>query len=62
MPIAMSVNMFRLRWTIDDQPRSKNGQPPHKYHGRCEGEFKPSETSAADEIVQGMARASYRRS
>ncbi len=25
--------MFRLRWTIEDQPRSKNGQPPHRTTG-----------------------------
>jgi hypothetical protein len=33
MPIAMSVNMFRLRLTSDAQPRWKNGQPPQRTTG-----------------------------
>ena len=33
MPIAMSVNMLRLRLTSDCQPRTKNGQPAHSTTG-----------------------------
>ena len=33
VPSAISVNIFRLRFTIDAQPRSKNGQPPHRTTG-----------------------------
>lgn len=33
MPIATSVNMLRLRVTIDCQPRTKNGQPAHSTTG-----------------------------
>ena len=33
MPMAMSVNMFRLRLTIDAQPRSKNGRPQYRTTG-----------------------------
>src|SRR5580704_10456403 len=29
----MRVNMFRLRWTIEAQPRSKKGHPPHSTTG-----------------------------
>ena len=33
MPIAISVNMLRLRVPIDCQPRTKNGQPAHSTTG-----------------------------
>ena len=33
VPSAISVNMFRLRLTMDCQPRTKNGQPPHSTTG-----------------------------
>ncbi len=33
MPSAISVNMLRLRVTIDFQPRTKNGQPAHSTTG-----------------------------
>lgn len=33
MPIAISVNMFRLRLTIDCQPRSKKGHPAQSTTG-----------------------------
>src|ERR1700735_1242110 len=33
VPIAISVNMFSFRRTIEATPRSKNGQPPHKTTG-----------------------------
>ena len=33
MPIAISVNMLRLRVTTDCQPRTKNGQPAHSTTG-----------------------------
>ena len=33
VPMAMSVNMLRLRLTIDAQPRWKNGQPPQRTTG-----------------------------
>ena len=32
-PSAISVNMFRWRFTTDAQPRTKNGQPPHSTTG-----------------------------
>ena len=31
--MAISVNMLRLRLTIDAQPRWKNGQPPQSTTG-----------------------------
>src|SRR6266404_4522676 len=31
--MAISVNMFRLRWTTDAQARSKNGHPPQSTTG-----------------------------
>ena len=33
VPMAISVNMFNERWTIDCQPRSKIGQPHSKTTG-----------------------------
>src|SRR5438128_2532482 len=33
MPMAISVNIFRLRVTSDCQPRTKNGQPAHSTTG-----------------------------
>ena len=33
MPIAISVNMFRLRVTSEFHPRTKKGQPPHRTTG-----------------------------
>ena len=33
MPIAISVNMFRLRVTSDCQPRTKKGQPAQRTTG-----------------------------
>ena len=33
MPIAIRVNMLRLRVTSDCQPRTKNGQPAHSTTG-----------------------------
>ena len=33
MPMAISVNMFRLRVTSDCQPRTKKGQPAHSTTG-----------------------------
>src|SRR5580698_548627 len=33
VPIAISVNMLVLRFTIDAHPRWKNGQPPHSTTG-----------------------------
>ncbi|MGY3440277.1 hypothetical protein ACVW17_000278 [Bradyrhizobium sp. USDA 4473] len=33
MPIAISVNMLRLRVTTDCQPRAKNGAPAHSTTG-----------------------------
>ena len=33
MPMAISVNMLRLRVTRDCQPRTKNGAPPHSTTG-----------------------------
>jgi hypothetical protein len=33
VPSAISVNMFGLRFPIDCQPRTKNGQPPHTTTG-----------------------------
>ena len=33
VPIAISVNMLRLRVTSDCQPRSKNGQPAQSTTG-----------------------------
>ena len=33
MPSAMSVNMFKLRFTTDCQPRTKNGHPPQSTTG-----------------------------
>ena len=33
MPIAMSVNMLRLRLTSERQPRTKNGHPAHSTTG-----------------------------
>ena len=33
MPIAISVNMLRLRVSSDCQPRTKNGQPAHSTTG-----------------------------
>ena len=33
MPSAISVNMFRLRFTTDAQPLWKNGQPPQSTTG-----------------------------
>ena len=32
-PREIRVNMFRLRLTMEDQPRWKNGQPPHSTTG-----------------------------
>ncbi len=32
-PIAISVNIFRLRFTTDCQPRTSNGQPHHMTTG-----------------------------
>ena len=39
MPSRINVNMLRLRFTIDCQPRTKNGQPPQS----TTGEASPSE-------------------
>jgi hypothetical protein len=51
VPIAMSVNMLRLRVRIEAQPRSKNGQPAHNTTGVARRSWShiPSwaETSAA---------------
>ena len=33
MPSAIRVNMFKLRFATDCQPRTKNGQPPHATTG-----------------------------
>ena len=33
VPSAISVNMFRLRFTTDCQPRTKNGHPPQSTTG-----------------------------
>ncbi len=33
MPMAISVNMFGLRFTTEAQPRSKNGAPPQSTTG-----------------------------
>ena len=33
VPIAIRVNMLRLRVTSDCQPRTKNGQPAHSTTG-----------------------------
>src|SRR5277367_4234101 len=33
VPMAISVNILVLRFTIDVQPRWKNGQPPHSTTG-----------------------------
>ena len=33
VPIAMSVNMFKLRVTRDFAPRTKKGHPAHKTTG-----------------------------
>ena len=33
MPIAISVNMLRLRVTSERQPRAKNGAPAHSTTG-----------------------------
>ena len=41
MPMAISVNMLRLRVTSDCQPRTKNGQPAQSTTGRGERELDP---------------------
>ena len=41
MPIAISVNMLRLRVTSDCQPRTKNGQPAHSTTGVAKRELHP---------------------
>ncbi len=41
MPIAISVNMLRLRVTSDCQPRTKNGAARPQHYGRRERELNP---------------------
>src|SRR4029453_10205371 len=45
----MSVNMFRWRFTIDCQPRTKNGQPPQRTTG-------VARRSSSQPIVMGSTR------
>ena len=52
MPRAISVNMFRLRLTSEAQPRSKNGQPPHRTTGVASSEFDPADRAHRENSLQ----------
>ena len=56
------MNMLRLRLTIDCQPRTKNGQPPHSTTGAASVSWPHSRAVAlrrstvAEAIISAMAR------
>ena len=51
MPIAISVNMLRLRVSSDCQPRTKNGQPAQMHNGRREHQLNPVRQGRVDPAV-----------
>ena len=55
MPIAISVNMLRLRVSTDCQPRTKNGQPAHSTTGVAKRELDPVR-ERADRRSRGRRR------
>ncbi len=44
-PMVISVNMFKLRVTMERQPRAKNGQPAHQTTGRVSANCSQREVS-----------------
>ena len=50
MPIAISVNMLRLRVRIDWSARTMNGQPAHSTTGVAKHELDPVRPRLADEL------------
>ena len=59
--MAISVNMLRLRFTTDCQPRTKNGQPAHSTTGRRRAASGSSSRSAPPG-TPGRARSGGRPS
>ena len=52
MPIAISVNMLRLRVTTDCQPRTKNGQPAHSTTGVANASWIQLDSVAIDPAMR----------
>ena len=66
MPVAISVNMFRLRWTSEAQPRSSSGHPAHSTTGvastsSIQGWWTPRNISTSSTAVGGRLSKKRRR-